>query len=146
MFRYLLGFGIAYALAVIVVGLVAAFAPIGNNGGLSVAALLVGAVYASGRFVKEQQRVPDRSEKWRLAWGSLLTSVPVSVMLAGGYLAISGEAQSLEVMVAALSEIRLPIVAAVVVLMLLVHLAVLWFAYGWFASWQHKALVRREPG
>lgn len=89
---YMLRFFIAYALGLAALGVLLAVSNIKHNYGMSSTVLLAAGYYVATFFVKQERRVPDENEKFRLAWGSMLASIGASALLAVFTLVVSSDA------------------------------------------------------
>jgi hypothetical protein len=124
--KYIVIFGVTYALALPVAAILAGF--LNYSGSTSIVTLLAAGFTAAARFVKDYQRVPNKHEKRVLVWGSLGASFAISGASVVLYLMLSPEGNEL---IQAIMSV--PFVVGILIVsgvcLLLLHLS-----YGWFAG------------
>ncbi|MFP8967298.1 ABZJ_00895 family protein [Pokkaliibacter sp. CJK22405] len=136
---YLMKFATAYVIASMVVWVIVNLLHVGTS--LTALALLLASYFAVYRFVKDQQRAPNRSEKWRLVFSSLAA---VWVFTLAGVFAIfltEGQAGGLHQKLAGqpLGGVLITFLIISLVAVFLLHLS-----YGWFASSLSKVLNKED--
>ena len=65
------------------------------DGSFTVGTLMAGAMITSLVFVKDYKRAPNRTERRTLVWGSLLSSMALSSIVAAVYLLFAPEGASI---------------------------------------------------
>jgi hypothetical protein len=140
---YIVRFTLIYLSALALAGLASALIDPGGGTSLSLASLLVAAFFTGSKFVSDQRRMPESTERRRLAWFSLLSSLAVSVVLLISLLAVIGQLQLLAQLPGIVGNIGVGTVAGVSLVVVLVYFTVLWFSYGWSATLRYRALEKR---
>ncbi len=109
-------------------------------------AVVAGAIIAGRAFVLNHQRLPSSAEKWRLVFGSLAISLGVSVVLSALFLAFVPDAADL--ITSIISQISIAGFAAIMVVVILVHIAAMYFGFGFLLTRimkDYDAEPRQEP-
>jgi uncharacterized membrane protein YfcA len=113
---------------------------------LILTAVLVGAAfYTAIRFVRENQRPPDNQEKWRLAGGSLIASIALSLTLGVVAILLMEPSGALALMLDELGKYPAwawMLIGAVIAGVYGIFLLLLYFIYGFVAM---KYFERRHP-
>jgi len=84
--RYVIVFGLANVVLLIVLALVAQLLKLRIGTSLAVTSSGASAIIAGGLFFRDYDRAPSSEEKSSFAWGALATTWLVSVLLAGAVL------------------------------------------------------------
>ena len=143
-FPYVVRFGIAYALALIVFAIITTMLGIDSGAGSSMGALIAAVAVAASRFVKDHERVPTSAERKKLTWASLAASALVSAILVGAVLGGTGQLGQLSGLLEVFSQLNLGLVFGVMLFVLAMYALVLWFSYSGFAKVQHKSLLKKR--
>lgn len=149
--KYFLIFNAVYFLAQIVISIVGAIVGIDTGSLSSVGAIMAGAIVSGRSFVLNHQRLPNTAEKWRLVLGSLAVSLGISVLFLLVLLAVMPELG--EMIGALIAELGIALFAVIFGVVLLVHIAAMYFSFGFLLSKVMKDYgpdvrepeVRREP-
>ncbi len=141
--KYVLMFAVVYAATIAAVSVV--FSMLGDSGGSAApfVALIAAAAMVGGRFVKDEKRVPDNTERSRLIWLSLFTAIVVSSGLTAAYLVYAMGAEGVGQVFEQVSRLGPLVIAVVIGIMFLMHYLALWFAYGWLTRKQYAAVLKK---
>ncbi|WP_136253400.1 ABZJ_00895 family protein [Onishia niordana] len=141
--KYVIKFCFAYALGLIAVSLMLYLLDIDANSGVSVAVLIGGAVYAAGKFVENNKRIPSKQEKSKLVWLSLFScwglSIASSVIIV---LAIAGF-DGLLYIYAIVKSMNFLVIPGLFLFVSLLYFLILSWCYGGFAKRQLKNLQKK---
>ncbi len=141
--RYTIKFGVAYCIGVVVLGVIFNLLNLEHNMGASIAILFAAASISATKFIQDNKRVPNKSEKMRLVWLSLFTTWFVSIMLIISFVfAINGFGGIIGLVKLA-AEMDMPIVIGAVLFVSLIHLAILSYSYGGLAKKQYDGLLKK---
>ncbi|MCP5414528.1 MAG: hypothetical protein H6961_07955 [Chromatiaceae bacterium] len=141
-FPYVVRFGIAYAVALIVFAIITSMLGLDGGAGSSMGALIAAVAVAASKFVKDHERVPTSAERKKLTWASLAASLVVSAVLIGAVLGGTGQLGQLSGLLEVFSRLNLGLVFGVMLFVLALYALVLWFSYSGFA----KCSTRRCSG
>lgn len=139
--KYLAVFAATYAAATIAVGVITTMLEI-NGSSLGIGVLIAAAIAAAGSFVKDQQRVPTKQERHRLAWGSFAASLLISALIAAVVLPLTLSSGELATIMAALGALPAWIWIAIALITSAIYLAVLYLSYGWYPKLALRQLER----
>lgn len=132
--KYTLRFGLVYAGMLILAGIVTtALGMDSGNSGLQIALVMSAGIVASGKFVKDHMRVPNKSEKRALVFGSFVYSMLVS-FLGLALLYFSSNEEEKQALVEIISHVSPIIYTVVFAIMAVTILMVLSFSYGYMAK------------
>jgi hypothetical protein len=140
---YVVRFAVAYAVALVGVGVILTVFDVEGGSSGSIAALFVGVVIAATKFVKEEKRVPNPSERKKLAWLSLVASFAVSLILAVGVLVALGQLDVIAALPKMIGQVGSGLVIGALVFATVLYSFALWFSYGWFAKIQFNSMDRK---
>jgi len=141
--RYIVIFTIAYTIGLIALAALFYFFEFGQNAGASIGVLIGAAMYAGGKFIQEQKRIPTKEERSKLVWQSLGITWLVSVtLLAVTVLALDGE-QDWTALTKQLDGFSLGLLAGAGAIVSLVYWWVLSFSYGGLTRRQFEGFLRR---
>lgn len=143
-FPYVVRFGIAYAVTLIVLAIITSILGLDGGAGSSMGALIAAVAVAASKFVKDHERVPTSAERKKLTWASLAASLVVSVVLIGAVLGGTGQIGQLSGLLEVFSKLNLGLVSGVMLFVLAMYALVLWFSYSGFAKVQHKSLLKKQ--
>ena len=149
--KYFLIFNAVYFLAQIVITIIGVIIGVETGSGASIGAILAGAIVSGRSFVLNHQRLPNTAEKWRLVLGSLAVSLGISVLFLLVLLAVMPDLG--ELITAMIAELSIVLFAVIFGVVLLVHIAAMYFSFGFLLSRVMKdygpevrePVVRREP-
>lgn len=141
--KYVIKFCFAYALGLVAVFAILYFLDLDGGSGLSFSVLISGGVYAGGKFVEDNKRAPDKQEKSKLVWLSLLSccglSVVYSVIIV---LAVAGF-DGLLYIYGIVKIINFMIILGAFLFVSLLYFLILSWCYGGFAKRQLKNLKKK---
>ena len=141
---YVMRFTVAYTVALAILAVGTTLLGIKSGWPASGGALMAGVFIAVSRFVRDYERTPDQSERRRLAFGSLLASALVSVVLVVGIQGIVGGAKGILALGVLFSQIEIGIFLGALVLVSAGYASALWLAYGWLAKISYRTLARER--
>jgi hypothetical protein len=132
--RYVLVFMVANVLLSVPFMVVSHSLRAGPNSGLAIGILVLSAIFARSRFVKETGRSPIRSERLLLTVGSFLATIILSLVLpvavAAGVAGSQGVAQLGAQLQYVVTSPDFPVLLGFVVLGLLISFLLLYLSYG----------------
>jgi hypothetical protein len=141
--KYILKFSIAYAIGLVAVTAIFYIFDLNGSSGVSIVLLISAAMYAVGEFIKEHKRTPNKSEKYKLAWLSLIISWVMSILLAVTItVALSGIQGLFELSDLAL-ELNTIIIFVIIFIVSLLNFAILLWSYGGLANKKYKTLHKK---
>lgn len=77
--KYLFLFAVFYIVTSLIASFILQYFELERNFGISIGILIASAMAVSNKFVSDENRVPARSEKHILIWGSIAISIVVSI-------------------------------------------------------------------
>lgn len=128
--RYLRLFAFVYFCASIVGDLLIIYFEIDRNIGLSLGMLMASAFITGAKFVMDKKRCPEKEERQKLIWGSLLLSIVISVIVPLLMIYVNVGLEGIKSLAALLAIPQLYWIIAVAI-MTLVYWIVLTLSYGW---------------
>ena len=143
--KYIVQFGVVYTIGLIALYVIFMIINLDSNSGsgASIALLFASAIYSVGKFIQDNKRVPNKNEKSKLVWITLLTAIIVSAALVVIVGVIFGGVVGLSEMFHALSTLPLSIMVGIIFFVTLLHFVILSYGYGGFASKQFDALKKK---
>ncbi|SDG35263.1 hypothetical protein SAMN05216571_110110 [Onishia taeanensis] len=141
--KYVIKFFFAYALVSVAAFAILYFLDIDANSGVSVAVLIGGAMYAAGKFLEDNKRMPSKQEKSKLVWLSLFScwglSIDSSIIIV---LAMAGF-DGLLYIYAIFKSMNFLIILGLFMFVSLLYFLILSWCYGGFAKRQLKTLQKK---
>ena len=137
--KYILRFGLFYLLALVVIAIITTLLKINSNSS-SMASVILATMMTSLKFINDNKRVPNASEKAKLVWYSFTATWIVSFVLVLLFLSISGE---LGTIIELLSKVSFGLVFGIVLFVSALEILLLYFGYGWLANKQYEGLVKK---
>jgi hypothetical protein len=141
--QYIIKFCFAYALVSVAAFAILYFLDIDANSGVSVAVLIGGAMYAAGKFLEDNKRIPNKQEKSKLVWLSLFScwglSIASSIVIV---LAIAGF-DGLLYIYAIFKSMNFLIILGLFMFVSLLYFLILSWCYGGFSKRQLKNLQKK---
>lgn len=162
--KYVLRFGLFYLLAFVVIAGVTALLKIDSNSS-SMVSIFIAMMMTSLKFINDNKRVPNASEKRKLVWYSFAATWVVSFVLVVLFLSIAGE---LGTIIKLFNELglallyKLPLIPrevgatlelfhrigfsflfGAVLFVSALEVLMLYFGYGWYAKKQYEGLVKK---
>jgi polyferredoxin len=138
--KYILLFAAAHLGLLIGLGILTAILDIDSNTGVTVGALMGAAILAISKFIRDNKRLPNKKEKWKLVWFSCLASWAVSMLLFIVIVSLVGEGAEI---MQAISTLGAPLLLGVIAFLTLFYVGALYLAYGFVANKQMEALQRK---
>ena len=137
-YRYCIFFALAYGALLALVNIAIAVFNIEVGSALNIASL-VAAIYISAyKFAKEQDRIPEKTEKKKIAVGCLLTAYAISLIIAIITALLSG--LSFTALFQGISPVML---FMSIVIVTIIYLTAIYLSYGWFVRIALKIINRR---
>ncbi|APR69047.1 ABZJ_00895 family protein [Acinetobacter haemolyticus] len=132
--KYVLNFTASYLFMIILLGIISIFIDI--SGAISsIIILLAAAAYTSAKFVTDQKRIPDHSEKRKLVWWCFFSSIALSTLLILAYSILDmGFDSFIEVIQSILSEVPLWILVISLTISLLIQYWILNYSFSHIAQ------------
>ena len=141
--KYIVKFSLGYVFGLIALTVIFHIFDLDSNSGASIGVLIGAAVYAVGKFIQENKRVPNKEEKSKLVWSSLIISWGVSILLLIAAVLILDGQQGLADLFLLVEELNAAIIAGVLFFVTLLHFAVLSYSYGGLAKIQYRGLQKK---
>ncbi len=138
--KYILRFAVVYLFVTLIVAAVLIIVDLNNNS-LSPVILMLSAMMAGEKFIKDNKRLPNSSEKVKLISYSLLVAWLISFFLVGVTMFISPEL--LQVVQELISSLSYTIILGTILVISLLMILMLWFGYGFLTTRQLKALEKK---
>lgn len=141
--KYIKLFSIAYFLFLVVFGIALTLLDIDGNAGTSIGSLVASIFIAVSRFVEDNKRIPNKTEKSKLVWCSFFSSWIISLLLFLTIVLFFGGIASFEF----ISDISLDNLITFVIVFLvisLIYFVGINFCYGSLAKTALKSLQKKE--
>ena len=133
-----------YYLVTVAFAVVQALLAFDLGSGVSVVPILTAGVAAGQSFVKQNGRLPDFEERWKLSLGAFGLSFVISVPIAAIILALNPDLWA--DIVETFEKIGLTLFALVAVFVTLLHLGVTYFSLGPLTRWSSRKLLEQARG
>lgn len=127
--KYLGIFGAIYLCTLIVMAVISAFFDGISSTGVGLVMLYLSGQLTAIRFVKNERRLPEKTEKRKLVWGSVLLSFALSILLAGVVILSEAGQEGFKELVV-LGERPLFVWTIIILVVVLIHWGLLSLAYG----------------
>ena len=138
--NYVIRFSIAYFLLLIVLGVFLTLLNIGGSTGGSIGALLGAVIFAVYKFVEDNKRIPNKTEKTKLVWLSFSASWLISILIMSIVIVFIEGISGFINLVSIFSQLSSVIIIGSSVFISIVYLIALSFGYGSFAKIHIKVL------
>ncbi len=137
--RYALLFAGSYAALLLISNIIIAVLALEAGNSLSVGILIASIIFSAGKFAKEQQRKPERREKFIISLLCLGATLAISI---SGIIIVSLVNNiSLTEMIAGFS---LGLLLLSLTIVILIYWAVIYFTFGWFAAFSLKRQQKKS--
>lgn len=141
--KYILKFGIAYIIGLIALAAIFHFLDLNGGSGASIGVLIGAAMYSVGKFIEENKRIPNKKEKSKLVWFSLLASWATSIiLLIIVVLALEGLGGFSELAKLAL-KLNVIVIIGIIFFVSAIYFLVLSWCYGGLANKQYEGLRKK---
>lgn len=137
--KYILRYAVVHLLLLVGISIILGLLEIEPNSGVTIGALMGAAMAVIMKFIQDNKRPPNKSEKNYLVWLSLLVSIAISLLLSSVVLFFSGEVRELFEMLASIGYF---VFVFILLFVSVVCFCVLWFSYGYFAKKQYEAMLK----
>ena len=141
--KYIKLFSIVYFLFLVVFGIALTLLDIDGNAGTSIGSLVASIFIAVSRFVEDNKRIPNKTEKSKLVWYSFFSSWTISLLLFLAVVLFYGGIASFE-FISDISLDNLITFGVVFFVISLIYLVGIYFCYGSFAKTALKSLQKKE--
>ncbi len=138
--KYILRFSLIYLVAIILVGTILILLNIDSNSGAKIGALLAAVVMTIDKFLKDNKRIPNKQEKSKLVWGSLIASFIVSSLVVVPLLILSGEFSNIIKLISGESS---KYFLAAFIFITVIYYLLLTFFYGSFSKSLYKNMKKK---
>ncbi len=135
---YVLRFSVVYFLAVVAIATILTLLGI-ESGSSSVIPTVAGTMAVTMKFLNENKRLPNTSEKKQLIWYSLAVMMLISLVLVIVFLIVVGE---LGIFLELLEKAGFGLVFGALLFATAIELFVLYVGYGWLANKYYGSLVK----
>lgn len=137
--RYALLFAGSYAALLLISNIIIAVLSLEAGNSLSVGILIASIIFSAGKFAKEQQRKPERREKFIISLLCLAATLAISI---SGIVIVSLVNNiSLTEMIAGFS---LGLLLLSLTIVILICWAVIYFTFGWFTALSLKRQQKKS--
>ena len=126
--HYLVYFAAVYSFALLLLGIL--FSLLNLNTSISIPTLIAAGFITAGHFVKREQRRPSDDERIQLIWSCTITSLIITSLVLFFYSLLSPAASNILNVVKSTNIILI----AIMLLLILVHAAVFFVSFGWYAN------------
>lgn len=140
---YIVKFGMAYTIGLIALSAIFQYFDLDHSTGASIGVLLGAAMYAVGKFIQDNKRIPSKKEKSKMVWTSFLISWVVSILLLVAIVLILGGGRGLGELAQLAEELNITIITGSIIFVSLLYLAVLYYSYGGLAQKQYEGLKKK---
>ncbi len=124
--HYLIYFAAVYSIALLLLGIL--FSLLNLTGSTT---LIAAGFITAGHFVKREQRTPNSDEKIQLVWGCTIVSLFISSILVFVYSLVDPTAGNI---LKTVENTGLILIAIVMLLLILIHAAIFFVSFGWYAK------------
>lgn len=140
--KYILIFGIVYLLFLIIVNILSFIWHI-DLGRVGSIMLITATMVASSKFITDNDRVPNKSEKYKLIWASLFVAVLMEIILV---LVLAGISNDLELsqLTNIFSKVNIFVFIGIVLFVFLLMFLILLFSYGFLANRIFNGLQKKK--
>ena len=126
--HYLVYFAAVYSFALLLLGIL--FSLLNLNTSISIPTLIAAGFITAGHFVKREQRRPSDDERIQLIWSCTITSLIITSLVLFFYSLLSPATSNILNVVKSTNIILI----AIMMLLILVHAAVFFVSFGWYAN------------
>ena len=126
--HYLIYFAAVYSFALLLLGIL--FSLLNLNTSISIPTLIAAGFITAGHFVKREQRRPSDDERIQLIWSCTITSLIITSLVLFFYSLLSPATSNILNVVKSTNIILI----AIMMLLILVHAAVFFVSFGWYAN------------
>lgn len=141
--KHIAKFGAAYFIGISAMSIIFHILEIDQSSGASIAILVGAAMYTVGKFIEENRRVPNKSEKSKLVWLSLLLSIFSSILILLLFIFALDGIQGLRELFGFIEEIDTTTLLIASLVAALIHFGALTFSYGYLARKQYEGLLKK---
>lgn len=141
--KYIFKFSVTYAIGLIALTAIFNIFDLDHSTGASIGVLIGAAMYSVGKFIEENKRIPNKAEKSKLVWLSLISSFITSIILAVIVISVLDDAQGLAELAKLLEKLNVVILSGATIFVLLIYFAVLSWSYGSLAKKQYEGLQKK---
>lgn len=136
--NYIIKFILGYTIGLVLLSAIFHIFELEGNSGASIGVLIGVAIYVVGKFIQDHKRVPDKKEKSKLVWSSLVMSWLISIALLIVYVFVVDGGKGLSDLRQLLAEINMIVMVGVIAFVTLINWALLSYSYGGLARKQFE--------
>lgn len=141
--KYIIKFSIAYAIGLVAITAIFIIFDLDHSSGASIGVLIGAAMYSVGKFIEENKRIPNKIEKSKLVWLSLISSYITSIVLAVIVISLLDGIQGLAELAKLIEKLNVVIIVGATVVVSLIYFVVLSWSYGGLAKKQYEGLQKK---
>jgi len=141
--KYIIKFNIAYAIGLVAITAIFIIFDLDHSLGASIGILIGAAMYSVGKFIEENKRIPNKIEKSKLVWLSLISSYITSIVLAVIVILLLDGIQGLTELSKLIEKLNIVIIAGATVVVSLIYFVVLSWSYGGLAKKLYESLQKK---
>lgn len=141
--RYIIKFSIAYAIGLIAITAIFIIFDLDHSSGASIGVLIGAAMYSVGKFIEENKRIPNKIEKSKLVWFSLISSYITSIILAVIVISALDGIQGLTELAKLIEKLNIVIISGATIVVSLIYFVILSWSYGSLAKKQYEGLQKK---
>ncbi len=141
--KYIISFSACYTIGVVTVFIVLTVLDLEGNSGISVGILIASALYAVIKFIDDNKRAPNKTEKNKLVWQSLLMSWLVSLVLFLIAAVVILETEDISFLGELVTQTNIAIFLGAAVFITLIQWGILVYSYGPLAKRRYAALLKK---
>jgi len=142
-FKYAMRFSIAYFLLLLLLAVILTLLNIDGNTGGSIGALLGAVAIVVHKFVDDNERAPNKTEKRKLVWLSYFLSLLVSGLLFSLVILLLEGTSGFVFLASIFSQLGSLITIGIIIFVSFIYLMALSFGYGSLAKIHIKALQKK---
>ncbi len=138
--KYVLIFGLVNLGLLVGLAILFSILNVESNSGATIGALVGAGMAAVSKFIQDNKRIPNPSEKTKLVWLSYFASWIVSLILVSIFAALSGEGGEL---IEIVKSVNVVILVGVIVFLSVFYVSALYLTYGYVARKQFEGLRKK---
>lgn len=143
--KYLLRYCVVYALASLVIGVLAHFLSFNPGIFIALAVVMVSARVTVDKLIRDHQRAPTKKEQIALSWQCLVSSWAISItLMLAGLLVVEGLVKTQEILSVFENSQILSIMLVSSAFLSIIVFGIFWLSYGWLANKQFEKLQNTE--
>ena len=141
--KYIIKFSIAYAIGLVVLTAIFNFFDLDHSTGASIGILIGAAMYSVGKFIEENKRTPNKTEKSKLVWSSFFISWVLSIILLIVFIFVIEGMPGLIELTKLAGKLNNAIIFGALIIVSLLYFSILSWSYGGLAKKQYEGLKKK---